>query len=29
MQLLTERLMLCDFTPDDWPAVLAYQSDPL
>lgn len=29
MQLMTERLILRDFTPDDWPAVLAYQSDPL
>jgi [ribosomal protein S5]-alanine N-acetyltransferase len=29
MQLTTERLILRDFTPDDWPAVLAYQSKPL
>jgi ribosomal-protein-alanine N-acetyltransferase len=29
MQLMTERLILREFTPDDWPAVLAYQSDPL
>src|ERR1041385_5954467 len=29
MQLTTDRLILRDFTADDWPAVLAYQSDPL
>lgn len=28
MQLHTNRLLLREFTPDDWPAVLAYQSDP-
>ena len=28
MQLLTQRLHLRNFTADDWPAVLAYQSDP-
>jgi ribosomal-protein-alanine N-acetyltransferase len=28
MQLSTKRLLLRDFTEDDWPAVLAYQSDP-
>jgi RimJ/RimL family protein N-acetyltransferase len=29
MELVTERLILREFTPDDWPSVLAYQSDPL
>lgn len=29
MHLLTERLLLRDFEPTDWPAVLAYQKDPL
>lgn len=29
MQLVTERLILREFTQDDWPSVLAYQSDPL
>lgn len=29
MQLSTERLILRDFNTDDWPAVLAYQNDPL
>jgi len=29
MQLTTDRLLLRDFREDDWPAVLAYQSDPL
>jgi RimJ/RimL family protein N-acetyltransferase len=29
MQLTTERLILREFTGQDWPAVLAYQSDPL
>lgn len=29
MQLTTDRLLLRDFRGDDWPAVLAYQSDPL
>lgn len=29
MQLVTERLILREFTSDDWPLVLAYQSDPL
>lgn len=29
MELVTERLILRDFTADDWPAVLAYQSHPL
>lgn len=28
MQITTARLLLRDFTADDWPAVLAYQSDP-
>lgn len=28
MELITERLILRDFVEDDWPAVLAYQSDP-
>ena len=28
MHLLTSRLLLRDFVPDDWPAVLAYQRDP-
>jgi len=28
MQLVTERLLLREFVADDWPAVLAYQSDP-
>jgi RimJ/RimL family protein N-acetyltransferase len=28
MFLTTERLILRDFVPDDWPAVLAYQQDP-
>jgi ribosomal-protein-alanine N-acetyltransferase len=28
MELITERLILRDFVADDWPAVLAYQSDP-
>lgn len=28
MQLVTQRLILRDFTLDDWPVVLAYQSDP-
>jgi len=28
MQLTTSRLILRDFHEDDWPAVLAYQSDP-
>jgi RimJ/RimL family protein N-acetyltransferase len=28
MQLTTPRLTLREFTPGDWPAVLAYQSDP-
>ena len=28
MQLATARLLLREFTEDDWPAVLAYQSDP-
>jgi RimJ/RimL family protein N-acetyltransferase len=28
MNLETTRLILRDFTADDWPAVLAYQSDP-
>lgn len=28
MQLETDRLLLREFQPDDWPAVLAYQSDP-
>jgi len=29
MILTTERLVLRDFTGDDWPAVLAYQKNPL
>lgn len=29
MQIRTERLLLRDFVESDWPAVLAYQSDPL
>jgi [ribosomal protein S5]-alanine N-acetyltransferase len=29
MILTTERLILREFVEDDWPAVLAYQSDPL
>jgi len=29
MELTTERLKLRDFREGDWPAVLAYQSDPL
>ena len=28
MELRTARLVLRDFRADDWPAVLAYQSDP-
>lgn len=28
MQILTERLVLREFGPDDWPAVLEYQQDP-
>ena len=28
MQLRTERLLLREFTADDWPAILAYQQDP-
>jgi hypothetical protein len=28
MHLTTDRLILRDFTADDWPAILAYQSDP-
>jgi RimJ/RimL family protein N-acetyltransferase len=28
MQLTTDRLILRDFVESDWPAVLAYQSDP-
>jgi ribosomal-protein-alanine N-acetyltransferase len=28
MELSTERLILREFQADDWPAVLAYQSDP-
>lgn len=28
MVLTTPRLLLREFVPDDWPAVLAYQSDP-
>ena len=28
MQLTTERLLLRELEDDDWPAVLAYQSDP-
>ena len=29
MKLTTDRLLLREFAGDDWPAVLAYQSDPL
>jgi len=29
MELITERLILREFRDDDWPAVLAYQRDPL
>jgi ribosomal-protein-alanine N-acetyltransferase len=29
MELITERLILREFEPSDWPDVLAYQSDPL
>jgi RimJ/RimL family protein N-acetyltransferase len=29
MELATQRLILREFNDDDWPAVLAYQSDPL
>jgi len=29
MEITTERLILREFTRDDWPDVLAYQSDPL
>ena len=29
MELSTERLVLREFTSDDWPAVLAYQRNPL
>ena len=29
MELRTERLLLREFTLDEWPVVLAYQSDPL
>ena len=28
MRVVTERLLLRDFVPDDWPAVLAYQQHP-
>lgn len=28
MEIITERLRLREFVADDWPAVLAYQSDP-
>ena len=28
MQLTTQRLILREFVPEDWPAVLAYQQDP-
>jgi ribosomal-protein-alanine N-acetyltransferase len=28
MEITTERLLLRDFTPDDWPAVLSWQRDP-
>jgi ribosomal-protein-alanine N-acetyltransferase len=28
MELITDRLVLRDFRENDWPAVLAYQSDP-
>ena len=27
MEITTERLLLREFEPDDWPAVLAYQQD--
>jgi RimJ/RimL family protein N-acetyltransferase len=29
MRIITERLILREFTEQDWPAVLAYQTDPL
>jgi RimJ/RimL family protein N-acetyltransferase len=29
MELVTERLILREFQDDDWPAILAYQRDPL
>ena len=29
MELITERLILRDFVPDDWPAVMAHQNEPL
>ena len=29
MVLTTERLLLREFVAEDWPAILAYQSDPL
>lgn len=29
MQIVTERLLMRDFTADDWPAVLGYQRHPL
>jgi RimJ/RimL family protein N-acetyltransferase len=29
MELTTERLILREFKPSDWPDILAYQSDPL
>jgi len=29
MELVTERLIMREFHPDDWPAVLAYQVEPL
>jgi RimJ/RimL family protein N-acetyltransferase len=29
VQITTERLIIREFRDDDWPAVLAYQSDPL
>lgn len=29
MELITERLILRDFTAADWPAVMAYQNEPL
>ena len=28
MRIVTDRLILREFVPDDWPAVLAYQRDP-
>ena len=28
MQIATERLLLREFVADDWPSILAYQSDP-